>query len=180
MKFPFLPPFEFPPGRVVRRREITAIGTMIGWARNGLRISHRRVPGVLHGLSGGGGVLGASGDVRVLGTAGVSFCDLMFPSLYVGDRILAINVSAIRTSPTATITCQLYRFSSRGALDATTIEPIATLAHDASTAVRQVKTIRFNPVTVEKGYIYRVRCTAGNNNDSIYGGFLDVDHPREN
>lgn len=182
-RFPNYPQWQYPPGRVVRKRELDGIASMGAWLKGGLRPKTRRVPGVLYGLL-QNSTLAAGGDSRDLATAGTNFCDLLFPYLYVGDRICGAGVSVMRNATTATTLCELFRVKmdapiSTAAERTAAKEVLATLQHDGGVTLRELKSFFFEPITVERGYFYRIRVTAGNNGDDVYGGYLDVDHPRQ-
>lgn len=174
-RFPWQASFEYPPGRIVRRREVTAMSSFVAWLRGGLRPRSRRTTGVLYGQS-GGSTLHSDGDWRTIATAGL-YADVLLPHLYVDDRILVYGASILRAD-TEPAVVSLVRFPMADGVLGSEIEELHSFEHDGSLAVREVQVGYHEPVEIERGYVYRVRVTAGNDGDIVYGGFVDTDHPK--
>lgn len=183
-RFPYEPAFQYPPGRVVRKRELDAIASFIEWLKAGLRPQTKRTIGVLYGQSAGASI-GASGDLRVL-TNVDDYAWILFPHMYIGDRIIGYGASILRGNSTGKTLIELVRIpwaftpdTDAGETWADAVEVLDSFEHTGSLAVRELQGSAMTPITVETGYFYRVRATAKNSPDWIYGAYVDTDHPTE-
>ncbi len=186
-RFPLQPAYQYPPGRIVRKRELGMLSKFILWLKNGLRPVAMRMPGVLYGGAAGvsGNTLDPDGDKRDLTAVG-DYLYILLPQIYVGDRIAGFAVSIFPgTSPgdegpeLALVRVPFNFTPGDGETLADCVEVLA--AYDCPyIATRTLHAAFFEPVTIERGYFYRVRVTARNALDHVYGGYIEIDHPVEN
>lgn len=183
-KFPQHPSFEYVPGRVVRKREVTAIGAFIRWLKNGLRPQRRRIPGAIYGLAAAASIPDVSDpNASRAFTAASQLAHVLLPGLYVGDRICGYGVS-IQRATTASPLVELLKIQQNYTPVVGVWTGAITVLHSflATTTplARGVQSGHVAPITVERGYMYRIRVTSAANGDELAAGFVDVDHPREN
>jgi hypothetical protein len=171
---PSWPTLDLPPGAVLRRHHIDHMREVIERLRGGLR-STRTIPLSVH-MQAHVGVptFDASGGFATL-PAGVEL-HLALP-LYVGDRITHFGVSLVRAGVVgATVTLRRFKRSTPG-YEAPYLHTQVSTPRVLSTR-ELMPAVGLQAVTIESGYVYRLCIAGGQANDVVYGGFLQVDHPR--
>jgi hypothetical protein len=162
------------PGAPLRRPHLDHMSRVIDRLKNGLR-STRQVPITVspHAIV-GAVTFDASGGFATLPAAAELHLALPF---YAGDRITHFGVSLVRAGA-AGVKVELRRFQRATPGYATPALHTQTSTPRILSTRELMPAVGMSPITIEQGWLYRLVIAAGQANDLVYGGFLQVDHPR--